>query len=209
MSVSPSTTRSGQARLARFGLLALVLAAAAGLALLASACGGSSGAEVAQVDSTTTETTTTGSGSRDGSNAADPAAYSACMRSHGVPKYPDPDSEGRILLEARPGSGIDPESAQFKAAAKACEKLAPREGNAPSPAQQAKDRKQMLKFAACMRSHGLRTFPDPKVSGGGVSLSLRNTGLDPDSPQFKTAEKACETLIPGRAGSGGGEDRTS
>jgi hypothetical protein len=55
---------------------------------------------------------------------ADAAAYSACMRSHGVPKFPDPDSEGRLLLNTSPG-GIDPESVQFETAARSCRKLAP------------------------------------------------------------------------------------
>jgi hypothetical protein len=193
------------------GLLVLALAVSAVLVLLASACGGSSGQGVAQVDSseTTTTDTTSEQDSADGSGSADPAAYSACMRAHGVPKYPDPDSDGRILLEVGPESGIDPESAQFKAAAEACQKLAPREGYAPSPAQQARDREELLKFSACMRKNGVPTFPDPKVSSGGVSISLAGRGLNPDSPRFKAAEKACEQLIPGRPGSRDNEGEMS
>jgi hypothetical protein len=207
MTVSPSTTRRGRARLARLGPLALALAVAAVLVLFASACGGSSGQGVAQVDST--ETTTTETGSPDGSSSADPAAFSACMRANGVPKYPDPDSDGRILLEVGPSTGIDPESAQFKAAANACQKLAPPEGNGPSPAQQAKDREEMLRLSACMRKNGVPKFPDPKVSSGGVSISLAGSGLNPNSPRFKAAEKACEKLIPGRPGSRDSEGGTS
>ena len=50
----------------------------------------------------------------------------------------------------------------------------------------------MLKFSACMRAHGLTKFPDPDPSGG-ISIG-RNSGIDPNSPQFKAAEKACKEL---------------
>jgi hypothetical protein len=59
----------------------------------------------------------------------------------------------------------------------------------------------MLKFSACMRSHGLPDFPDPTVSSdGGLQLSLgdkRNSSLNPDSPVFQSAQKACQSLTPG------------
>jgi hypothetical protein len=179
----------------RVVVVGLALAALASFALIAVGCGGSSGQGVAQVDST--ETTTTGSESPDSSSSADPAAYSACMRKNGVPKFPDPDSEGRLRLKAGPGTGIDPESAQFKAAAKACQKLAPK---APSPAQQAADRERMLEFSACMRKHGVPRFPDPTFNpdgSGGLKIG-KDSGVDPNSPQFKEAEKACQKLLPGR-----------
>ncbi len=45
--------------------------------------------------------------------------YSACMRSHGVPKFPDPQFDGRGIRLAL-GRGIDPESPTFQAAQHAC-----------------------------------------------------------------------------------------
>jgi hypothetical protein len=195
VSVSPSTTRGGRARLARVGPLALALAAAAVLVLLASACGGSSGQGVAQVDST--ETTTTETGSPDRSSSADPAAFSACMRANGVPKFPDPDSDGRIRFR----DPVDPESPQFEAARRACRKLEPEE-SAPSPAEEARERAQLLKFSACMRAQGLTKFPDPDPSG---FLSIgKNSGFAPDSRRFKAAENACRNFLPGEGGSANG-----
>ena len=47
--------------------------------------------------------------------------YSQCMRSHGIGSYPDPNGEGTIVVQA--GSGIDPRSAQFQNAQKACQSL--------------------------------------------------------------------------------------
>ena len=48
-------------------------------------------------------------------------AYSACMRSHGLPNFPDPTfSSGHVSLAIRSGTGIDPSSPQFQAAQSAC-----------------------------------------------------------------------------------------
>jgi hypothetical protein len=185
-----SEARGGLSRLSRTRLLVLALAAAAGLGLLASACGGSSSQGVAEVE--TSETTTTGSGSAGGSSARGPAAFAACMRSNGVAKFPDPDADGEFQVE---GLGIDRDSRQVRTAFAACRSLID-EPEGRSPAELARDRERLLAFAACMRKNGLPRFPDPNPSGGGLTLG-RNSGLDPNSPQFRKAEKACEKLLGG------------
>jgi hypothetical protein len=186
----------GRSRLARAGALTLALAVAAGLGLLAGACGGSSEPEVAQVGST--QTTTTGSGSAGGSSTADPAAYSACMRRNGVPKFPDPDAQGKLTIQG--GPGLDPNSPRYKAAEKACEKHMPRGGDdAPSPEEQAEELRRGLRYSACMREHGVPNFPDPKINAEG-GLELSGDGINPDSPQYKAAEQACKDLAPGANG---------
>jgi hypothetical protein len=184
-----SESRPSTSSMARAALLVLALAALAGLGLLASACGGSSSEGVAEVETTTTTTT---DGSTSSSSSADPAAYAACMRSNGVHEFPDPDSSGRFLFNEGP---VDPESDRFRAAREACRELEPPE-SAPSPAEQAAERERMVAFAACMRENGLPTFPDPEPDG---SLMInRDSDLEPDSPQFKAAEQACEEFTPGR-----------
>jgi hypothetical protein len=56
-----------------------------------------------------------------------------------------------------------------------------------------------------MRSHGLANFPDPQTSGNGIGLTIgKNSGIDPNSPQFKSAQHACQSLLPGQKGHGGG-----
>jgi hypothetical protein len=52
----------------------------------------------------------------------------------------------------------------------------------------------MLKYAACMRSHGVPSFPDPTFSGGRVNLRL-SPGIS-SSPQFKSAQQACQAQGP-------------
>ncbi len=49
--------------------------------------------------------------------------YTDCMRSHGVPNFPDPkESSGGISIG---GPGLDPNSPQFQAAQNDCRSLAP------------------------------------------------------------------------------------
>ena len=62
---------------------------------------------------------------------------------------------------------------------------------------------QALKFSNCMRAHGLSNFPDPS-SGGGLNLQL-GSGLNPQSPSFQAAQKACSKYQP----SGGGPPKMS
>ena len=60
-----------------------------------------------------------------------------------------------------------------------------------------------LEFANCMRAHGVPSFPDPRVGGGGFELG---EGIKPQSPAFKSARDACAKLAPG--GGGGGVQAT-
>ncbi|MGA3150845.1 MAG: hypothetical protein ACLQK8_14675 [Streptosporangiaceae bacterium] len=158
----------------RAGILA---AAAAGTALLVAACGGSSGGSVAS-----------------GSTAYQQAlAYAQCMRGHGEPGFPDPDSKGNILINGRQdhlaGGSI------MAAANKACQHLMPK-GAPMTPAQQRQFTAQALRYVACMRSHGLPTMPDPVVNANGVQIQ-GPPGSGPSSPVFQAAMRACQNLIPG------------
>jgi hypothetical protein len=52
--------------------------------------------------------------------------FASCMRRHGIPRFPDPDSQGQFPL---PGmKAIDPSSPLVLAAFKACESLEPKAG---------------------------------------------------------------------------------
>ena len=66
-------------------------------------------------------------------------------------------------------------------------------GGEPSPGSQA------VAYAACMRSHGVANFPDPKVSTNGNEVKVA-IGVNPSitgNPQFKSAQQACSKLLPG------------
>lgn len=116
--------------------------------------------------------------------------YASCMRSNGVPNYPDPDEKGVITITI--SSALDPGSPQFRNALAHCQKLIPA-GKAPSPAQQQRMKTLALAFAACMRSHGVPRYPDPTFgSGGMVSQKLSRSDGDPSSPVFQAAQKTCQ-----------------
>jgi hypothetical protein len=54
-----------------------------------------------------------------------------------------------------------------------------------------------------MRSHGVPNFPTPTFEGHAVRLALKaGSGLDPRSPQFQAAQKACRSYFgpPGSKG---------
>jgi len=122
------------------------------------------------------------------------------MRAHGITAFPDPNPQGGIALGGGPGTGLDPRSPQFKAANRACRSLLPPR-KALSPAQQAEAKAQGLKFAQCMRAHGISDFPDPNSQGNFQIQANAGSGLDPHNPRFQAANKACEHDLPGKGGS--------
>jgi hypothetical protein len=146
-----------------------------------------------------------GSSSNGSSNAASSftakgVAFADCMRSHGVPNFPDPSGGGGIHIEA--GSGINPFSPSFQGARKACGKLLPGGGPSAHPSEEAKT--AMLAISRCMRSHGITDFPDPVLTPptspagysivlgrGGVFLEVPAT-INVGSPAFKQAAAACK-----------------
>jgi hypothetical protein len=120
--------------------------------------------------------------------------YSECMRQNGVPSFPDPDANGRILLQAGPGSDLDPQSDTFKQAQEKCKEFAPEgAGSQGNPQQQA----DMLKYVQCMRQNGVPEMPDPQPDGG--MLMGPESGVDFNSQTFKDAQQKCRNQLPGGA----------
>jgi hypothetical protein len=153
-----------------------VLAVLAGICLLAAACGGGS---AATAGSTTPQTPYQKS-----------LAYAECMRSHGEPSWPDPQSDGSFNVN------VDLSSPQYQAANKACAHLEGG-GQAGGAPQQQTFVNEALRYAACMRSHGIANYPDPSVSGDRVTWGFSPaSGISTASPQFQSASQACRHLTP-------------
>jgi hypothetical protein len=53
-----------------------------------------------------------------------------------------------------------------------------------------------LAFGKCMRAHGVPAFPDPSTAGGGIKIGS-NSGINPFSPAFQSAQASCRKLLPG------------
>lgn len=155
------------------------------------------------------------SGSSSGTtNSATGAQFQArlnlakCFRSHGI-NVPDPTSGGGPAA----GGGLfrtlrNYSQAQVTAARQACQQYFAQafpQLNL-SPAQRAQAQQQLVKFAQCMRSHGI-DIPDPTTNGsGGFGFRRAFGSVDRNSPAFQAASKACASLRPrfGRGGPGGG-----
>jgi hypothetical protein len=170
------------------------ITATAGLALLAAGCGTGSGSSP----------TAGGAANAGGSLSSQLLAYASCMRSHGVPDFPDPDSSGQIPKDAVISASRSVGTSQFQAAGNACRHLAPA-ALGPTPASiTAQDQQYYLRAAACMRSHGITDFPDPVFSGGTVHFSIPPS-IDNTSQQYVQDRQTCEKLIPaGLPGSASG-----
>jgi hypothetical protein len=116
------------------------------------------------------------------------------MRSHGIPDFPDPDSSGQISKEEILQLGVS--ASVLKTAQRACMRLWPYQ--APAQAQQRQQLTGDLKFAQCMRSHGLPNFPDPTTGPDGpyFALSVSKDGFDPHSPQILAKAHECLHVLP-------------
>jgi hypothetical protein len=176
---------------------ALVASAAVMLTSALAACGGA-GPSASGVAHLGTAPTTHPS-----SVVASNLAYSKCMRHNGLPTFPVPNAQGQLEAQGGPGSGVDPESPVFQHASKVCQEYVP-QGAPFSPAYQSKMVAQALKFSKCMRGHGLPNFPDPDVgrSPSGIGIAIRlggpGSGVNPQSPTFQAAQKACQKLLLGK-----------
>jgi hypothetical protein len=186
--------------------VALLLAGA----LLAGCGGGSPNGGVASLGSqaSASHSSTSSAGGATASHEASPTsqaiAYTACMHSHGVPNFPEPQVSEHggatsIKLAVPAGVGQNP---RFKAASEACRKLLPGGGPGNQAPLTSAQQEQYLRAAACIRSHGVPNFPDPTFSGGGVHIEHEK--LNESSPAFKAAVHDCESLIPGGVHGGSG-----
>ncbi len=159
----------------------LPLTPAVAAATLALAACGSRGGPIASAQ--------TGSGPGPGT-----VAFAKCMRGHGVPQFPDaggprPAGSTVSILGAALPPTINIKSPAFRSALSTCMKqfLAAH----PRPPLSAAQKAAALKFAQCMRAHGVPHFPDPRFpAGGGIALGTP-AGVDANAPAFQHAQQVC------------------
>jgi hypothetical protein len=164
--------------------VACFVVAIAALSMLAAGCGGG-GSGVASVASTTTVATTT---TQNGL-----LAFSTCMRSNGMPDFPDPQRYvgGNVKLTIHQFGSTSP---RFQAAMNACNYLLPTNGGSGSQESAQQQRTQIadgLSFAKCVRSHGVARFPDPTAQGQLSVAMVQAQGIDVHSPAVLRAVQAC------------------
>jgi hypothetical protein len=156
------------------GLMVVVLLAGC------SASGGSAGA------------TTTTSGQQ--AAAAVLREFVRCARANGMPNLPDLrlDSNGQVSIP--PGTPEPPKSVE-----RACRSIWERLPASASGEQERPpaDMQALLRYARCMREHGMADFPDPQADGRfPLPQSLRGG----KTPSFLRANQACRQLNPNQKG---------
>ena len=131
-------------------------------------------------------------------------AYSQCMRSNGVPNYPDPNTTGDLPKGSALAFGVS--TSQYQAAEQACGHLLPSSGSASlTQCLMTGDCPRSLvqpalgegrKFAQCMRSHGVANWPDATVDSlGRPSFQVTKAGISIDatrSPQMLSKMGDCQ-----------------
>lgn len=190
MSNSPDEFETNYRRRSSLRSSAIATALVFSSAVVLAACGGGS----SSTGSTTTTGVSSSSSSVSSSVRQQDLRYAQCMRSHGVTNYPDPSASTNGVSKSITQSGINPNSPTFQAANSECKKFQPTTGNASQgPSSQANT--QQLKFAQCMRKHGVTNYPDPSANSSGGPQSVTQYGIDPNSPIFQAANSACSSLL--------------
>ncbi|HSZ04019.1 MAG TPA: hypothetical protein VK778_02315 [Solirubrobacteraceae bacterium] len=164
-------------------------------AVLVTGCGGGSPSPASGASSSTSAASAVESG----------VAFARCIRSHGVPDFPDPKVSGQTV---RMGSPRTVQSPAFQSAVHSCQRLLPKGPPGPEPPS-AQAQAQMLDVSACIRKHGISGFPDPSssppsnpagysgiMSKDGYFLAIPKS-IDTSSPAFERAAAACK-FGPGR-----------
>jgi hypothetical protein len=184
-------TRSPSPRTAFAPRVITIAAAASVLALVVAGCGGGGSPGVATVASSTTAAkapTQNGTMTTRSGRLATALAFARCMRSHGIPNWPDPTSDGgfdksklRQLDVSEPRiTALEDTLCHFTF------------GGGPASDQQSRIQlADELSFARCMRSHGVTRFPDPTAQSAVTLEMVQAQGIDLHSPAVLRVVTAC------------------
>jgi hypothetical protein len=186
-----------------------VLAAVALIGLVGAGCGSDESSKSGAASGTdTASSTASATGATNSTATADNSAdknlskqekavkFAECVRANGVPHFPDPDPKGEYNF------GVDVTPEVFTKAVDACKALKP--PGALSAKRTPKEQSASLRFAQCIREHGVKDFPDP-VNGE----PLINTYKIPSSNKpggmaiLDSAIDVCGTILEKSAGGQG------
>jgi hypothetical protein len=126
------------------------------------------------------------------SSSPNQIAFAKCMRSHGIPSFPDPGAvsdTGNTVFGIGLPADIDFQSPAFQAGMQGCQRLV--RGKAPRPGPDPQRMAALVRQAQCMRTHGVPNYPDPSVQNGPIVVG--DVSDSPQSPAFEHAAKLCGT----------------
>jgi len=186
-------------------LVALALAGLIGL--ISAGCGSNASSETGTAGSTdtTSKTSSTGTSSTDTTRSgADKkltkqekaVKFAECMRANSVPHFPDPDPKGDFNF------GVDVTVEVWQKAVDACKALKP--PGALSAKRTPKEQSASLRFAQCVRDHGVKDFPDP-VNGEPLidTYKIPSSNLPGGMTILNAATDKCGYLLESAAGGQG------
>jgi hypothetical protein len=184
----------------------LVACGLAGLiGLISAGCGSNASSETVTASSTGTASSasSTGTASSAGSGAdkkltkqEKAVKFAECMRANGVPHFPDPDTKGAVNF------GVDVTREVWLKAVDACKALKP--PGALSSKRTPKEQSASLRFAQCVRDHGVKDFPDP-VNGEPVidTYKIPSSNKPGGMTILNAATHACGSILNLAAGGQG------
>ncbi|MEU9884581.1 hypothetical protein [Sphaerisporangium sp. NPDC051011] len=116
-----------------------------------------------------------------------------CLRTHGMPGFPDPTVDPRTGEVGVPDRAAKPGRAALDACRTYIDRL-PDKGQGGKPVTAAEMAK-LREFSRCMREHGLRDWPDPNPEG---AFSLPKRLDDLGKRGLRTQFEACGQYLPGK-----------
>jgi hypothetical protein len=155
------------------------------VAVALAACGSSQGSVVPSLGG--------GAGGRQAAASESLAPWRAavaCARQHGMPRVPDPvvGANGQISVPGYTKAQLTP--AVLSACATQIRAVSAT--GSTHPIESASDIQALLRYAACMRSHGLPRWPDPNARGE-FHVKSADAGT---LAQNNRASAACNSLQP-------------
>ena len=122
--------------------------------------------------------------------------FAECMRANGVPHFPDPDAKGDFNF------GVDVSKEVFTKAIDACKAFQP--PGSLSARRTSKQQSASLRFAQCVRDHGVKDFPDP-VNGEPVidTYKIPSSNRPGGMTILNAATHACGRILKSAAGGQG------
>jgi hypothetical protein len=111
------------------------------------------------------------------------------MRSHGLSKWPDPESNGTFDKTKLAPQQLGASPSHIQAAGNACQHLFPAFASGMTPVQFEQMKTQALRFSRCIRAHGVPNYPDP--GSDGREPDPASIGLNDSTPTFQAALRAC------------------
>ena len=188
--MTSTRTTASRLRLGAPGVVAAVL-----LASIAAGCGGNSPSSSA---------TNAASAAHAQGPGADAYRFSACMRSHGLPSFPDPivhtssSAGGNSASVGIRITGQVKGSPAWKSAMSACRHILPQGPSNQSSEEHHPPTQALVVFAQCLRTHGFPRFPDPNAQGQLSMEMVTAAGINLHTPALLTAAKGCTSVTHGQ-----------